>query len=582
MESENLSPEQANSTASKNHDEKVRRNDLDALRAGAMLLGICLHAMLAYTRAAWIVMDNHQWEAFEHVSSFIHGFRMPLFFLVSGFFTAMLAQRHGPFGMLKNRAARILLPLAICLLTIIPLDKVVEFFAASANASHPQDLMFKTIQRGNPDEVLQLLKSEPNVLLEQIEKRLKMTPLVWAVFCESEPITRLLLEHGANPMAFNRLGYNSLSAAALLGREDLLKLLIEKGGDPFEAKGREKSAWMAAHQSLEDAQAIIWLSKGKFPENKGELEHGRNSVKEYLEQYSREKKITPNLPEQATVPNSVEVLPGWLKAYFAWLSSEGNTVKISGLEINLLQENFLEHLWFLWFLWWLCLIYAGLSWCMRLTRLSAPKRLAFIYPGLLVAFICTVCMQATMNLDYYPKILNVRVGPDLSTGLVPKPHVILYYSVFFLFGCWYFGLDDAECRLGRYWRIGLPFAVVVYPLVLLTTGKWLPNSLLQSLFTWLMCLGAIGLSHSLFQRESKLFRYVADASYWLYLTHLSVVLFMQWMVFFLPVPAIVKFLLVLLVTLSVLFVSYEYLVRYTVIGKILNGKRFVKSKFSDS
>ncbi|MFN5291287.1 MAG: acyltransferase family protein, partial [Planctomycetia bacterium] len=117
----------------------ARRHDLDALRACAMLLGICLHSMLAYSGMAWIVMDNKQNHIFKLAIDLIHGFRMPLFFLVSGFFTAMLACRQGTGTMLKNRAARILIPFLISVVTIIPLDKVVGLFALLANASHPQD-----------------------------------------------------------------------------------------------------------------------------------------------------------------------------------------------------------------------------------------------------------------------------------------------------------------------------------------------------------------------------------------------------------------------------------------------------------
>ena len=104
--------------------DKTRRHDLDALRAGAMLLGVCLHAMIAYSGIAWIVIDNRQNHIFKLVIELIHGFRMPLFFLISGFFTAMLACRQGSGGMLKNRAARILIPFVISVVTIIPLEKV--------------------------------------------------------------------------------------------------------------------------------------------------------------------------------------------------------------------------------------------------------------------------------------------------------------------------------------------------------------------------------------------------------------------------------------------------------------------------
>ena len=554
--------------------DKTRRHDLDALRVGAMLLGICLHAMMAYSGIAWIVMENQQNHTFKLVIEFIHGFRMPLFFLVSGFFTAMLACRQGSGGMLKNRAARILIPFVISVVIIIPLDKVVGFFAVSSNASHPQDPLFKAILQGDSSQVLHLLEKGANAVLEEPENRMRFTPLNWAVLCESEAITKLLLERGANPMASNRNGYNSLYMAALLGRADLLKLLIENGGDPFYSTGSGKSAWTAAHQPYDETRMIVFISKGKFPEDMTVIENGKQTVIEFLKGLSMEQFKTPSPPDQTSPPKSSESISSWMQWYFDWLSSDQIVVNIAGQKINLLQDASLDHLWFLWSLWWLCVIHYIMD-CLRGPIGSASTdKTNLIYSGLMLAFGLTCCMQSWMNLDYSTKLLNLPVGPDFSPGLIPKPHVFLYYAVFFFFGSWYFGLGDNECFLGRHWRWALPVAMLVlFPLVLATKEQRLPNIVLQSLFTWLMVLGSIGLANRLFQRESKLFRYMADSSYWLYLTHLPPVLLMQWLFLFLPAPALVKFTLGFLATLLILFASYELLVRHTVIGRILNGKK---------
>ena len=76
----------------------ARRSDLDALRAVAMLLGIVLHASLSFFPSFWIVTDRRQDPAFGIVFSAIHGFRMPLFFVMSGFFSAMLLAQARPRG----------------------------------------------------------------------------------------------------------------------------------------------------------------------------------------------------------------------------------------------------------------------------------------------------------------------------------------------------------------------------------------------------------------------------------------------------------------------------------------------------
>lgn len=68
--------------------------DLDALRGIAMVLGIVLPASLASFPCPWPAQDSHQQHVPAIVYAAIHGFRMPLFFLLSGFFTAMVAQRR--------------------------------------------------------------------------------------------------------------------------------------------------------------------------------------------------------------------------------------------------------------------------------------------------------------------------------------------------------------------------------------------------------------------------------------------------------------------------------------------------------
>lgn len=113
-----------------------RLHHLDALRAFAMFLGILLHAALAYTGGPWIVRDAVPGSAgsgvFVLLYGSIHGFRMELFFLLSGYFTALLWRRLGLAGMLRQRAARIALPLLVGLFSIVPLVWVTIIWAGHA------------------------------------------------------------------------------------------------------------------------------------------------------------------------------------------------------------------------------------------------------------------------------------------------------------------------------------------------------------------------------------------------------------------------------------------------------------------
>ena len=87
-----------------------RYHHLDALRATAMLLGIVMHGLLSFfENPYWPAQDLQQHKLYETANHAIHGFRMPLFFLVSGYFTTMLWKRRGLGKLLLHRLQRILL-----------------------------------------------------------------------------------------------------------------------------------------------------------------------------------------------------------------------------------------------------------------------------------------------------------------------------------------------------------------------------------------------------------------------------------------------------------------------------------------
>ena len=96
-----------------------------------MLLGIVLHACLFLIPIDWVGQDRWaksipiEENPYVFLVAVIHGFRMPVFFLLSGFFTAMLWQRRGLGGLAAHRLKRIGLPLAIGAFTIVPLNALI-------------------------------------------------------------------------------------------------------------------------------------------------------------------------------------------------------------------------------------------------------------------------------------------------------------------------------------------------------------------------------------------------------------------------------------------------------------------------
>jgi fucose 4-O-acetylase-like acetyltransferase len=86
---------------------------LDAVRAFALLLGVALHAAQPFIAGMpWITAETPS-DTLAGVWYTIHLFRMPLFFLIAGFFGRMMLERRGMGGFVKDRSRRILVPLVV-------------------------------------------------------------------------------------------------------------------------------------------------------------------------------------------------------------------------------------------------------------------------------------------------------------------------------------------------------------------------------------------------------------------------------------------------------------------------------------
>ncbi len=113
-----------------NNNSTGRLHYLDNLRALAMLIGIVFHVALAYSplmQNVWFTSDTQNSVIIDIFTYFLHLFRMPLFFCISGYFALMLIEKRGLSGFMKNRMKRILLPFII----FFPLLSIAVMFTVS-------------------------------------------------------------------------------------------------------------------------------------------------------------------------------------------------------------------------------------------------------------------------------------------------------------------------------------------------------------------------------------------------------------------------------------------------------------------
>ena len=219
-----------------------------------------------------------------------------------------------------------------------------------------------------------------------------------------------------------------------------------------------------------------------------------------------------------------------------------------------------DHLWFLWFLLWLS---AGFALAVRLG----------------VTFTNPVVWWLAIPLSAVFQVLMTEpvFGPDTSEGLLPEPVILGYYAAFFALGA---HLYQRSVVMRKWWTVMLLPALTVVFLGALTllydvkAGWALPvSNVLQAAFAWLACFGMIGLFRWVASRERAWVRYLSDASYWIYLWHLPLIVVAYELVIAWPVSDHLKFALIVAGVTAALVVVYQYGVRYTPIGEMLNGKR---------
>ena len=90
------------------------------------MLGLVLHSALTYNITyhgdAWSLKDPKTVSFFsDSIVFLIHSFRMPIFFLVAGFFGALLFYERQPIRMIKNRISRIVYPFLVFLFILWPI-----------------------------------------------------------------------------------------------------------------------------------------------------------------------------------------------------------------------------------------------------------------------------------------------------------------------------------------------------------------------------------------------------------------------------------------------------------------------------
>ena len=582
-----------------------RRHDLDALRAFAMLLGIVLHGALSFMPAMWPIRDAQQNELFAWLVGIIHGFRMPVFFVMSGFFTAMLWRRRGLQALLNHRFRRIFLPLLLGVVTLVPAVEWVsrkglelgpgthtaspEPSATSDSGSAP-DFSGRTLEELNtPDPVTTLTPlslasvegatdsvSELLALGVEVDgpNRDGSTPLMLAALGGRAEAAALLLEAGADPSRTGADGSTPLHTAAFFGRFEVVELLLAAGADPSLKNGYGQTVPEVLGADWETTAFIAGMVGQDL--DREALETGRAKIAEALASLAGASTEEGSLGEMAPGETGEvsPILKGGQGAGSVWLA-------------RLMNQPFFHHLWFLWFLCWFMVFFAVYAWVSDRARVSdrdvnSDSDGGFVRRLVLSPFRLLWWVPITCVPQFWMGRQMPGFGADTSIGLLPIPQVLAFYAIFFFFGALYYDADDFQGRVGRWWWLSLPLGLLLFPIAAglamagahnVEPGVRAMAVLLQAIYPWIMIFGLMGLFRRLLSVERPALRYLSDASYWLYLAHLPLIMGAQILVRNLQMPALAKFTLICLTVTVILLVIYQIAVRYTWLGRLLNGPR---------
>lgn len=281
--------------------------------------------------------------------------------------------------------------------------------------------------------------------------------------------------------------------------------------------------------------------------------------------------------------------PSWIKALFSTLKG--------------LFHGTIE-LTYLWFLYYLCIFYVlslAIYWIFdRFIDKTGHLRLFIDKMTSRVVGLCCapILLAIPVFLSFYfSKSWFPWMGimsPDRS--FTPNLTALIGYGTAFGFGWILNRQPQLLAKLEKYWKLylGIAIALSVFCLSQVGTkpdmlamlmaksqlGGWARFLYAAAYATaiWSWTFGIVGAAIRFCSGFSRLRRFLADSSYWIYLMHLPVIFPLQVVMAGLPLHWTIKFPLILGITVGLGLLSYKYLVRSTFIGELLNGRRYQRTK----
>ncbi len=240
------------------------------------------------------------------------------------------------------------------------------------------------------------------------------------------------------------------------------------------------------------------------------------------------------------------------------------------------------HLWFLYYLIGFCLLAAGaqplLARIPALRRQAISEKLAGLASSGWGVIILTLPLMAVGCFYEFGFLL-----PGCS--LIPNILELTHHGLYFAFGWLFFNHSDRlmthyQRRCWRYLTAGtVMFMVVLVEFGMIKQGKLDPDyqraviAFSYNTIGWLWSFALIGLFARYLQHSNRVLRYLADSSYWVYLTHMLGIIGFGMLLYDTSLGLVPKMLANIALTSGACLLTYQLLVRSSWLGRLLNGHR---------
>jgi len=274
--------------------------------------------------------------------------------------------------------------------------------------------------------------------------------------------------------------------------------------------------------------------------------------------------------------------------YLQWLAKQMQSPQAAAQGGGVL-DNILAHLWFLYYL----LIFYALALGLRaLVRTLDPRASLARCCDRIVAFLMGgIWGPVLIALPIAAYVWQLRswtewLGLPAPQSLIPNTAAMLGYGTAFGLGWLLHRQPQRLMNLQKHWAIYfvLAIALTICCLSIIgTTPLWKGPNLEGSariayaaaymIGIWCWVFAAVGAAVRFLSKGHPVTRYLADASYWVYIMHMTTILFFITLLRPYHWYWAIKFVIIVGGSMPILLLSYHYFVRFTWIGAILNGRR---------